>query len=99
MTAGAVRVTDIASDGDDDSGSVDADRLSQHERGRRDEIIQIAERCGASPDEGAATKGARRDPDDVTGIIDPERLAGVAARERSEIDDRASRGPQHRSPA
>src|SRR4029453_8492444 len=99
MVADGLRVTDIASDGDDVSGRVDADRLSQHECGRRDEIIQIEEPCGGSPDEGAATKGARQDPDDVTALIDAERLAGVAARERAEIDDRPPRRPQHCSPA
>ena len=42
MVAGGVRVTNIVSDGDDDSGVVDADRPNQHERGGHDEIIQIA---------------------------------------------------------
>src|SRR5215470_2770822 len=98
MVAGCMGVTGVTPHGDDHAGVVDADGLDQHERGRHDEIVEILERAGGSPDEGAATEDARRGADDITGIIDSESLAEVAARKRPEIEDRPARGPAHRTP-
>src|SRR5262245_18545112 len=98
VVAGCMSVTGVTPGGDDHASVVDAAGLGQHERGRHAEIVEILERRGRSPDEGAGTESARRGAEHITGIVDSDRLAEVAARKRPEIEDRPTRGPAYRSP-
>ena len=98
MVAGEVRVTDIVSDGDDDSGGVDADRLSQHERALSVESAirrAVDEDIGGAPGEALATILCLRPGTVGRTLEDRRRVAAATTLDRlAEVLDAAGRLPE-----